>query len=411
MSFFKKLRSGLKSFAIKAVKYAGKALSKFATVGEKVIKKVKDTWPKIKPWLEKYSTKLSVIPYVGPYLAAAATGLLALDKSPILRTVGSLAEKWLPIVGRIGEKLKDWAEIKEAEAARQKVEEAELEKISNRQREELLVYKILLHHKILVSKVAEKIKENDVSDMESYLQLRAAGRILEQMQKRWSAHELRATDFTSDDAFVLAFTDKLLIGQEVSDAEADKFGEIVESMFGRPIFAIVFDEMVKQWSADLVLDRKRVEEIMKQRSHLEDEKKDLEFIRDFEQLDATRESRYNRIQEELKVVTENEKDLKASINHRQYYIEAAEGMLLVYEGDDALKSALEGRGDLSNLIEAIKERTETAANVILQCMEGEKEWESLTEEEKNYILDFSNVFRTAAENRAKPIVEVVVGAA
>lgn len=411
MSFFKKLRSGLKSFAIKAVKYAGKALSKFATVGEKVIKKVKDTWPKIKPWLEKYGTKLSVIPYVGPYLAAAATGLLALDKSPILRTVGSLAEKWLPIVGRIGEKLKDWAEIKEAEAARQKVEEAELEKISNRQREELLVYKILLHHKILVSKVAEKIKENDVSDMESYLQLRAAGRILEQMQKRWSAHELRATDFTSDDAFVLAFTDKLLIGQEVSDAEADKFGEIVESMFGRPILAIVFDEMVKQWSADLVLDRNEEKRLSDEISGLETDKGILDEYREFGMMDEKKNARYDEIVGALERIVKKHTPLAESINRRQYYIEAAEGMLLVYEGDDALRDALEKNDHLDGLVEAIKNQVENVANAILQCMEGEKEWESLAEEEKNLILDFSNVFRIAAENRAKPIVEVVVGAA
>ncbi len=411
MGFFKKLWNSVKSVAVKAVKYAGKALSKVAEVGERVIKKVKETWPAIKPWLEKYGTKLSAIPKVGVYLAAAAKGLLMLDKSPILRKVGSLVEKWLPIVGRIGEKLKDWAEIKEAETAKQKVEEAEREEILNQQREELLVCKILLHHKILVSKIAEKIKENDVSNMENYLQLRAAGRILEQMQKKWSAHELRMTDFTGNDAFILAFTDKLLTGQEVLDTEADKFGEIVESMFGKPILAIVFDEMVKQWSADLVLDRNHVEDIRKQRSHLEDEKMDLEFIRDVEQLDAVRESRYNKIQEELKIVAEKEERLDTSINHRQYYIEAAEGMLLVYEGDDALKSALDGRRDLSSLFEAIKERTEIVADVILQCMEGEKEWESLAEEEKRLIIGFSNVFRVSAEKRVKPIVEVIVGAA
>ena len=30
-------------------------------------------------------------------------------------------------------------------------------------------------------------------------------------------------------------------------------------MFGKPILAIVFDEMVKQWAADLELDRKKEE--------------------------------------------------------------------------------------------------------------------------------------------------------
>lgn len=411
MGFFKKLWNSVKSVAVKAVKYAGKALSKVAEVGERVIKKVKETWPAIKPWLEKYGTKLSAIPKVGVYLAAAAKGLLMLDKSPILRKVGSLVEKWLPIVGRIGEKLKDWAEIKEAETARQKVEEAEREEILNQQREELLVYKILLHHKILVSKVAEKIKENDVSDMESYLQLRAAGRILEQMQKRWSAHELRATDFTSDDAFVLAFTDKLLIGQEVSDTEADKFGEIVESMFGRPILAIVFDEMVKQWSADLVLDRNEEKRLSDEISGLETDKGILDEYREFGMMDEKKNARYDEIVGALERIVKKHTPLAESINRRQYYIEAAEGMLLVYEGDDALRDALEKNDHLDGLVEAIKNQVENVANAILQCMEGEKEWESLAEEEKNLILDFSNVFRIAAENRAKPIVEVVVGAA
>ncbi|SHL74197.1 hypothetical protein [Fibrobacter sp. UWH4] len=411
MGFFGNIWNGVKTFAVKAVKVVGTVLTKVAEVGEKVIKTVKEVWPRIKPWLEEFGSKLAEIPGIGPYLASAAQGLLALDKSPLLRAVGSLAEKWLPIVGRIGEKLKDWAEIKEAEAARKKVEEAEREEMTNRQREELLVCKILLHHKILVSKVAEKIKENDVSYMDSYLQLRAASRILEQMQKKWNAHELKASDFTSEDAFVLKFTENLIVGREVSETEANKFGDIVESMFGKPILAIVFDEMVKQWAADLELDRKKEEEISDTICDIEIDKETLEEYRKFGRMDEKKEARYKELVEKLEALANERELLKKSINHRQCYIEAAEGMLLVYEGDDALRSALEGRVDLNRLVEAIKNQIENVANAILQCMEGGKNWEDLSTEERMLIQDFSNIFKIAAAKRAEEIVNVVVGVA
>lgn len=409
MSWISGICSLVKSVAVKAVKVVGKALTKVAEVGEKVIKGVKAIWPRIKPFLEKVAPKLYKIPKIGPILGAATQTLLALDKSPILRMIGDIAEKTLPIIARVGEKMKSWAEVKEMEMKNGKIHEAEQEKLNEEQRQSLLIYKMLLTHKILVSKVGLKIDENDVSDMESYLQLRAASRILERMQEKWNVPELKATDFTSEDAFVLAFTDKLLKGEAVLESEADQFAGLTEKLFGRPILAIVFDEMVKQWAADLKLDRNEEEHLLKKKIELEMGRDDLETFRELGLMDLKKENRYNEILNELKDVATKYESLKKSINHRQCYIEAAEGMLLVYEGDDALYTALEGKADLNRLVEAVKNQVETVANSILQCMEGGKEWESLADAERILIQDFSNIFRLAVEMRAKPLVDVIVG--
>ena len=409
MSWISGICNWAKSVAVKAVKAVGTALTKVAEVGEKVIKGVKAIWPRIKPFLETIASKLYNIPKIGPILGAAAQTLLALDKSPILRMIGDIAEKTLPIIARVGEKMKSWAEVKEMEMKYGKIHEAEQEKMNEQQRQSLLIYKVLLTHKILISKVGLKIKENDVSNMESYLQLRAASRILERMQVKWNVSQLKASDFTSDDAFVLDFTKKLLDGTDVSEVEANQFANLTEKLFGRPILAIVFDEMVKQWAADLKLDRNEEKALSKKKIELEVSRDDLETFRELGLMDLEKENRYNEILNELKGVVREYESLKKSINHRQCYIEAAEGMLLVYEGDEALYAALEGRTDLTRLVEAVKNQVENVANAILQCMEGGKEWESLADAERNLIQDFSNIFRLAAEKRAKPLVDVIVG--
>jgi hypothetical protein len=128
-------------------------------------------------------------------------------------------------------------------------------------------------------------------------------------------------------------------------------------------------------------------------------------------MDEMKENRYKELVEKLNALTNERELLKKSINHRQCYIEAAEGMLLVYEGDDALRSALEGQIDLNRLVEAIKNQIENVANAILLCMEGGKNWEDLSADERILIQDFSNIFRIAAAKRAEEIVDVVVGVA
>lgn len=94
-------------------------------------------------------------------------------------------------------------------------------------------------------------------------------------------------------------------------------------------------------------------------------------------------------------------DLIKAIGHRQDYIEAAEGMLRVYEGDESLSKVV------GEDIDVIKDNVEDVGQLVIDCMNRGKQWEELDEEEKGLIMDFSNIFRKSAQMRAKEVVEVV----
>ena len=94
-------------------------------------------------------------------------------------------------------------------------------------------------------------------------------------------------------------------------------------------------------------------------------------------------------------------DLQKAIGHRQDYIEAAEGMLRVYEGDESLAEVV---GDA---IDAVKDNVEDVGMVVIDCMNRGKQWEELNEEERSLVKDFSNIFRKAAKMRSKEIVDAI----
>ncbi len=94
-------------------------------------------------------------------------------------------------------------------------------------------------------------------------------------------------------------------------------------------------------------------------------------------------------------------DLVKAIEHRQDYIDAAEGMLRVYEGDESLSEVV------GENIDVIKDNVEDVGLLVIDCMNRGKQWEELNEEEKGLITDFSNIFRKSAQKRGEEIANVV----
>lgn len=406
-SFCDSVISGLSSAAsavgrvvTKVASVAGKVLSTVASVGEKVIKTVKAVWPVVKPWVAKFSVLLNGIPYVGPYLAKAAQVLLALDKSPILKKIGEIAEKVLPKAKVLGQALSKWADIRKAREEQEDLEEAEAEMENDEQRSALRLTEFINKFVIVNSTIAKLIETDKVADLESYLRIRADARILERMKDKLNNIK-SIEDVSADDLFVLNFTDKITTEKEVTDEEADRFSNLVEKMFGKPIIAIVFDEMIKQWEADLQMDRARKEDafdVFNKAQTTYNRCVRLEKAGDATEEDLTE---MRQLKEKLPKLEVIHSDLQKAIGHRQDYIEAAEGMLRVYEGDDSLAEIV---GDA---IDVIKDNVEEVGMVIIDCMNRGKQWEELSEDEKALIMDFSNIFRKAAKMRAKEVVEVI----
>ena len=259
-SFVSSAVSAVGRVVTKVAGFAGKVLSTVATVGEKVIKAVKTVWPVVKPWIAKFSNVLNAIPVVGPYLSIAAKTLLALENSPILKKVAQIAENVLPKMKVIGQSLSSWAEIRKAREDAEVLRQAEAEMRNNTERNALCLAQIINKFLIVNSSVVKMIDEDEVTDLESYLRLRADVRILDHVKKH--LHEAKGLeDISSDDLFILNFSDKILNNEEVSDVEAGRFEQIINKIYGKSLISLVFNDMVVQWARDLENDRTKEKDL------------------------------------------------------------------------------------------------------------------------------------------------------
>lgn len=403
-SFVSSAVSAVGRVVTKVAGFAGKVLSTVATVGEKVIKTVKTVWPVVKPWIAKFSNVLNAIPVVGPYLSVAAKTLLALENSPILKKVAQIAENVLPKMKVIGRSLSSWAEIRKAREDAEVLRQAESEMRNNTERNALCLTQIINKFLIVNSSVIKMIDEDKVTDLESYLRLRADVRILDHVKKH--LHEAKGLeDISSDDLFILDFSDKILNNEDVTDAEGERFEQIVHKIYGKSLISLVFNDMVVQWARDLESDRAKEKDLFAQWNSANVACKRFEQLNADNLLSAEEKTELANLKKKLPQLDAAQKEVKKAIGHRQDYIEAAEGMLRVYEGDESLAEVV---GDD---LDIIKDNVEDVGQVIIDCMNRGKTWEELNDDERGLITDFSNIFRKAAKQRVKGEEEIVVGVA
>lgn len=403
-SFVSSAVSAVGRVVTKVAGFAGKVLSTVATVGEKVIKAVKTVWPVVKPWIAKFSNVLNAIPVVGPYLSIAAKTLLALENSPILKKVAQIAENVLPKMKVIGQSLSSWAEIRKAREDAEVLRQAEVEMRNNTERNALCLAQIINKFLIVNSSVVKMIDEDEVTDLESYLRLRADVRILDHVKKH--LHEAKGLeDISSDDLFILNFSDKILNNEEVSDVEAGRFEQIINKIYGKSLISLVFNDMVVQWARDLENDRTKEKDLFAQWNSANVACKRFEQLSVDNLLSDEEKAELVNLKKKLPQLDAAHKEVKKAIGHRQDYIEAAEGMLRVYEGDTSLAEVV---GDD---LDIIKDNVEDVGQVIIDCMNRGKAWEELNDDERGLITDFSNIFRKAAKQRVQGEEEIVVGVA
>lgn len=428
MGFFRDLWDGVcevastvvetvKTAALKAVEYAGKALSWIAETGEKVIRAVREIWLNVKPYLEKISNFIlehaDKIPH--PKLKAIALligggikALLALENSPVLKKTVYILEKFvLPMVGKLGTTLTTWAEIEQGKE-HQKLFKKATEMLSNdEEKRGMLFAQIVNQFVVLNSETAMRIKENKVDDLEHYLQLRASHKVLQHISEKLTKGK-SIEDITADDHFILEVTEKILGEESLTVYEAKHFETVVEERFGKELMAIVFEEMVIQWAEDLRQDINNKKTSFDRWNEKNTLKEQLEGKENFGvTLSPEERSSLKDLVVEVKSLKSKLDAVKKTIGHRQYYIEAAEGLLLTFEGKNNNHAELESEVG-KDFIAAILGQVEKVAAIIIQCMQNERPWESLEEDEKSLIIDFSNIFRKASVARTKKLVEVAV---
>lgn len=393
--------NGVKTIA----KGVGKILQIVASVGEKVVKAVKSIWNYVKPIIKVASVLAkkalvavaavinpALVPLamkIGTFIEGACKALLALDRSPILRKIGQWIEKGIKITKNIGQKLEKWADIQDAEkdlkTARENMAKCEKE-ISSDEKQAFLLAELLHKREILMAKVSLIIDENNVEGMDRYLQIRAIDKILKEQNNKFSSTKMDLKDITTDEHFVIDIADRILDNKIIEESELANFDNVFQKQFGKGMLPYVFAEMVKLWSLDLEKDRTQLK--------LKREILGKTKVQSKQLINETNKETVEKAQNDVLVLSKEIDELANEIIQRQTYIEAIEGLLLIYE--KRLDESFDD--DLQN---AILAQVHDVGNCILQVMNESIKWDDLNTESKKTITDFANIFREHAVRRSK----------
>ncbi|PIQ08218.1 MAG: hypothetical protein COW71_13095 [Ignavibacteriales bacterium CG18_big_fil_WC_8_21_14_2_50_31_20] len=410
----------------KVAEFAGKALTKMAEFGEKVVSTVKKVWHKVKPYIEKVAkivvkakavaAKMEKVPHpwtqaiakfirIGAALCEKGLAVIqSIENSPILKKIDNALKDILPKMKEYGAKITTWAKIQESRKLQNELEEIVVESQTDEEKA-LLLAKMLNKYLILKSSVILMIKEDKIENMEHYLQLMATEKIFKNFQKRIS-EGLKIDEIKHDDMFMFEVADVLISkNPQLSEVERNRFDELVQKMFGKPLLPVVFAEMVKLWSASLELEIDKRDDLKTQLARKEVVKRRLEKNIEFEiQLEVEELKELDLINKEIPELHKLYDDLVKYIIHQESYIYAAEGMQRALE-----ENILEVVGSEEDVI-VIHDQIPKLADLLISCFRGGIMWEELSSNDQSLIRDFANIFKEASKNRADELITVEVAA-
>jgi len=412
-----------KESVVTVAKVAGDVLVKMAEVGEKVVSTVKSVWKKIKPFIEivikkapivlkVVSVALKRIPH--PWAQAIAVvldkgsviiqkglaALFGLENSPVLKKIDKALKFILPQMKDFGNSLKNWAEIQKARDLQNELESLAITPQSQEEKI-LLLTKILNRFLILKGSVLKLVDEDNIESMEHYLQLKATEKIFHKFQERIS-QGLKIEDVSNDDLFMFEVAD-VLVSQnpELSEDAIIRFDSLVQEMFGMPLLALVFSEMVTFWSSTLEIDVKRQKDLNKELSAKEVIVKRLEKNKEFDiDLDVEELKQLKSLKKQIPGIEKEYDILTKEIMHQQSYIYAAEGMQRALEKN--IIEVVETENDASVIEESIPE----LAELLIGCFRNGIQWEDLSIADQSLIRDFANIFKAASQARAGNLITV-----
>lgn len=394
----------------KAKEVAGSTLDWMADKAEGFVGKVKEVWTKVKPFIEKvvrpgvkiaaeWSAKnLPTFPWVSGALTAfdkALGVLLAWDQSEMAKKVDA-AIRWAIQKAR---DLRDtW--LSEAEMAEAEEHEENLRKARDDVRGDaakaLDLARLITSYAQLATRIKDVLENNAIADFQHYLRLRAAQKLLKDTEQRL-VEAMDIQSITADDLFLTEVAAELLKPQpQLSGEQTERLDSIVLQRFGKKLIPFVFEELIMAWGVNL----KALEAEWKQLSDGVSEQKmqlrRLEVGQRLAELTAEEAVQLAALQVELPKLAAQMEHKRKRTNEMRNYVFAAEGFLQMLE-----KTEEDFAGE-----EYLIEDSATVGMLIIDCAQGEKTWEDLSEEQRCLIVDFANIFEEASRARAERLVEV-----
>lgn len=416
MGWFSDAWSRVKSVASSAWEHtkeiAGKALDFMADKAESFVGTIKEVWEKAKPIIENVirpgvqfaakwaSVNLPTFPWVSGALTAfdkVLGALVAWDQADMAKKVDA-AIKWA--ISKARDLRNVWlnvGEMAEAEQHEEVLREAR-GKVRGEAAQGIDLALLITNYTQLASRIKDVLENNNVSDFQHYLRLRAAQKLLNNTEQRLTeAQDINAID--GDDLFLTEIAAELLKAQpQISDLQAQRLDEIILQRFGKKLIPFVFEELIIAWGVNLDALEKEWKKLNDNLSKKKVEMRRLETSQRLAELSTEENAQLVKLKAELPKVNAKMEQKRKKAREMRNYVFAAEGFLQMLEKDP---EEYVGK-------EYLLEDSAIVGMLIIECAQHGKLWEELSGDEQSLIIDFANIFEEASRARAAQLVEVAV---
>lgn len=389
---------------------AGKALDFMADKAESFVGTIKEVWEKAKPIIENVirpgvqlaakwaAVNLPTFPWVSGALTAfdkALGVLVAWDKTDMAKKVDA-AIKWA--ISKARDLRNIWlsaAEMTEAEEHEEVLREAR-GTVRGEAAQGIDLALLITNYAQLASRIKDVLENNNISDFQHYLRLRAAQKLLNDTEQRLTeAQDISAID--DDDLFLTEIAAELLKAlPQISDGQAQRLDEIILQRFGKKLIPFVFEELIIAWGVNLGALEKEWKKLNDNLSKKKVEMRRLETSQRLAELSPEESALLAKLKAELPKLNAKMEQKRKKTSEMRNYVFAAEGFLQMLEKDP---EAYAGK-------EYLLEDSATVGMLIIDCAQHGKRWEDLSEDEQSLIIDFANIFEEASRARAAQLVEV-----
>lgn len=416
MGFFSDAIAAVTSFASSAwesaKEIAGKALNFMADKAENFIGTVKEVWEKAKPIIENVirpgvqfaakwtSVNLPTFPWVSTALTAfdkVLGALIAWDQTDMAKKVDA-AIKWA--ISKARDLRNVWLneeEMAEAEQHEEVLREAR-GKVRGEAAQGIDLALLITNYTQLASRIKDVLENNNVSDFQHYLRLRAAQKLLNDTEQRLTeAQDINAID--GDDLFLTEVAAELLKAHpQLRDTQTLRLDEVILQRFGKKLIPFVFEELIIAWGVNLDSLEKEWKKLDDNLSKKKVEVRRLETSQRLAELSTEEGEQLAKLKAELPKLKAKIEQKRKKAREMRNYVFAAEGFLQLLEKDP---EEYVGK-------EYLLEDSATVGMLIIDCAQHGKHWEELSGDEQSLIIDFANIFEEASRTRAAQLVEVSV---
>ncbi|MFB6348336.1 hypothetical protein ACFBZI_02580 [Moraxella sp. ZJ142] len=429
MGFFSSLCDGVKSVASATWEGVKSAASSVWEGAKKVARAVVDT--AVESGGKIVGAVKTVYNAVKPYLKPAAEAIKTAATAasvyfPWAKTVGDAFAKgleWLhtagdnDVVKKISEAI-EWAlknlrtvkesffnEKEEEEAIKRQRDLNKAMSLMKTEEQRLSIrFAQLINEYILVKTrikdALDSFETSNSNNFEHYLRLRATQKLLKITERHLSkAQEL--SEISDDDVFLIEMGNKLLEKKPyLTSDEGMRLDRLIQHRCnGKTLLPFVFEELIFSWNVRLNDMEEKWDNLNAKIAKLKHALRQLQVKQKIEGLSQNETIRLNDLTNEVQNLSALLEDQEAQNRAMQNYVYASEGFLQVLEKTEE-QWIDEDR-------EWVLEESSEVGMLLIDCVENNHPWGSLTKEQQSLISDFANVFAKDSQRRTEETIDEI----